>query len=490
MPFLEASGLNQYSLVKIIEHHGNNSCDTDLFDTLNMHVFEVPEMKLNLNYDDLCSPVDVEFEAIDGYYRYTWDFGNGERDITPTSNVSYSYRYDYRDVVVAVEEGDTIYGAPKTDTVFYIQLIADTEFGCTDTLYDSVHVYPNPVADFFVNPEIQNYPDSVIFLINLSTLGNWSYSWEFGDNSGDTLKDPNQHIYDTWGFYDIELKSFSPYCRDSISKRVQILPPPPRALFQPDSIGCPPMDITFRNHAQYADTYFWDFDDGTYSTDFSPTHRFWESKEHHVKMIAYGLSGVDTIEHLVRIHEKPRALFEVYPKEAKNLKQLFKFKNNSINSSYYLWDFGDGNTSPNENPSHIYPDSGTYSVSLYVWSDHDCPDTLIMENVIHVVAGEGNTEFPNAFAWNGSGPTGGHWTEGTIDNTVFHPHLVNATELKMIIYNRWGQKLYETNEVYVGWDGYLKSGELVHPGVYVYKAWVTYVDGLQELLTGDVTFLH
>ena len=50
--------------------------------------------------------------------------------------------------------------------------------------------------------------------------------------------------------------------------------------------------------------------------------------------------------------------------------------------------------------------------------------------------------------------------------------------------------IWETNEVYRGWDGYLKSGELAQPGVYVYKAYVTYVDGMQELLTGDVTFLH
>jgi hypothetical protein len=68
--------------------------------------------------------------------------------------------------------------------------------------------------------------------------------------------------------------------------------------------------------------------------------------------------------------------------------------------------------------------------------------------------------------------------------------MINPVELRMSIYTRWGEKIWETNEVYVGWDGYLKSGELAPPGVYVYKAWVTYVDGLQELLTGDVTFLH
>ncbi|MCD4710784.1 MAG: PKD domain-containing protein, partial [Bacteroidales bacterium] len=477
-------GLNQYHLVKIIEHHGNNSCETDLFDTLIMEVHPLPVMEITANYDDLCSPVEVDFEGVEGYHRYNWDFGDGNWQITPTSQVSYSYHYDERDWIIGIQDGDTIYGVPNTDTVFYTQLIVETLFGCTDTVNDSIRVYPNPEADFFVNPQIQYFPDSVIYLINLSSTGNWSYSWDFGDGSSTALKDPNQHIYDTWGIYDVELITFSSYCRDSITKRVQIIPPPPQAGFQPDSVGCPPLDITFRNQSLYADTYIWDFDDGIFSTEASPTHRFWVSKEHHVKLTAYGLSGVDSTEQIVLIHPRPQALFEAYPQEVKKLNQLIKFVNSSINSSSYQWDFGDGNKSYDENPSHIYKEPGTYTVSLYVWSDKDCPDTLIMEKLINVIAGEGCTEFPNAFVWNGSGPTGGHWSESGIDNTVFHPNLVNAIELRMIIYTRWGEMIWETNEVYIGWDGYLKSGELVEPGVYVYKAWVTYIDGLEELLTG------
>lgn len=57
--------------------------------------------------------------------------------------------------------------------------------------------------------------------------------------------------------------------------------------------------------------------------------------------------------------------------------------------------------------------------------------------------------------------------ENAIDNTIFHPHMKNAIDLHMIIYTRWGEKLWETDQVYVGWDGYLKSGELVPPGVYL-----------------------
>ena len=56
-------GLNLYNLVKIIEYHGQNSCETDLFDTIVMDVFPLPLMTLKTEYDDFCSPVEVSFEA-------------------------------------------------------------------------------------------------------------------------------------------------------------------------------------------------------------------------------------------------------------------------------------------------------------------------------------------------------------------------------------------------------------------------------------------
>jgi PKD repeat protein len=271
---------------------------------------------------------------------------------------------------------------------------------------------------------------------------------------------------------------------------VQILPPPPIAIFEPDSIGCPPLEINFSNTSEYADSYIWDFDDGTFSTEVNPTHIFYQSKKHNVKLASFGMSGSDTTEQIISIYELPTAVFNVAPTEAKDLKQLFKFTNKSINATNYLWDFGDGNTSPEENAQHTYGVEGTYTVTLYAWSENDCADTLIRESLITVIAGEGNAEFPNAFVWNGTGPSGGHWSEGVIDNSVFHPNVVNAQQLRMIIYTRWGEMIWETDQVYIGWDGYLKTDELASPGVYVYKAWVTYINGEKEVLVGDVTFLH
>jgi PKD repeat protein len=483
------TGTNIYRLLKVIEHHGSNSCEKVLDDTLIMDVYPQPVMDLTAGYDGWCSPVEVHFTAAAGYETYYWDFGDGATKEGWSNTAIHTYNFDYTDDTLDIIT-DTILYEIKTDSVFTYRLIIETNHGCRDTISDSLCIYLNPIADFFVSPEIQNYPETCVYLINLSNRGDWYYLWDFGDSERDTVKEPNEHEYPTYGFFDIELKTFSEYCRDSISKRIQILPPPPEAAFEPDSIGCPPLRISFTNNSEYADTYIWDFDDGTFSTEPNPTHMFYQSKEHHVKLAAFGLSGADTTERIVFIYDTPQAIFNAYPTEAKNLKQIFKFINNSVKASYYLWDFGDGNTSPEENPSHIYGVEGTYDVTLYVWSENDCPDTTTRESYIRVIAGEGETEFPNVFRWNGTGPTGGYWKEGTIDNTVFHPNIINAVEFRMIIYTRWGEMVYETNEINKGWDGYLDTGELASQGVYVYKAFVTYVNGDQEVIAGDVTFLH
>ena len=68
--------------------------------------------------------------------------------------------------------------------------------------------------------------------------------------------------------------------------------------------------------------------------------------------------------------------------------------------------------------------------------------------------------------------------------------MENAVDLHLIIYTRWGEMIWESRDIYTGWDGYLNSGDLADQGVYVYKAFITYSDGTQEVLSGDVTFLH
>jgi len=498
-------GENEYQLLKVIEHHGANSCEKILNDVLKMQVNPKPALTIEALYDDLCSPVDVAFTTTAGYNLYSWNFGDGAGFETSNFRANHTYTFKFADVLV--DPGDTIEVEEKSaqylsadddtlvflrnDTVYNFSLYVETIDGCADSITENIPVYPQPDANFFVGPVIQDYPDSVVTIDNLTSIGIWNYEWDFGDSTFFDQKEPEEHAYATYGNYTISLRSYSEHCSDTISKLVQILPPPPRALFEPDTTGCPPLLVNFTNSSLYADTYIWDFDDGTFSSEANPTHVFFDNREHVVTMSAIGLSGTDTTEQIVSVYTPPQAIFDVFPKEARNLKQTFKFSNNTINGEYFLWDFGDGNTSPAREPSHVYGEEGTFSVTLTAWSKENCPDTIVRKDVIKIVAGEGSVDFPTAFVFDPSS-RGGNWEELPPEkiNTVFRPAVVNVKEFRMEIYTRWGEKIFETNDLSIGWDGYMRNDEVAIEGVYLWKAWVKYVDNTEEILAGDITLFY
>ena len=468
------TGRNEYILYKIIEHQIYMTFENDLSDTLIMQVNTWPDMTFYAEFDSRCSPAEVTFRAREGYPGYRWDFGDGTGAFTSTNWISHTY--------ISQEDVNEIN--------FETGLRVETASGCADSVTGNMTIYPAPTAGFEVTPELLYYPNTTVFLTNTTTAGGWDFLWDFGDASRNYTRDPGQHVYDSWGQYSIEMEWSTPVCSGSVTRQIEILPPVPVAIFSPDTAGCPPLTVSFLNNTLYAGTYLWDFDDGTFSAAKNPSHSFLESRSYQVKLVASGPSGKDSTVQTITVLDPPVAMFEASTTETGNPDELITFNNTSVNSESYLWDFGDGTTSEEENPGHQFDHPGSYTITLYAWSADQCADTIIMENLVSVLEGEGNCTFPNAFKWNGSGPTGGAWTPGIKDNTVFHPKLESATGFRMVVFTRLGHKVFETDQLYVGWDGYVDSSNLAEQGVYIYKAWITYSSGEQEIISGDVTFLH
>jgi hypothetical protein len=175
-----------------------------------------------------------------------------------------------------------------------------------------------------------------------------------------------------------------------------------------------------------------------------------------------------------------------------NNEQVVVFYNYSYFDSLYLWRFGDGQISTEENPYHKYEKPGSYNVSLSVTSRDGCIDSAFLNTPIIVDWKTGSVKFPNVFKWNQTGPTEGQWKEGVYPemDQVFRPFNENVIEYKLQIFNRWGVLIYESNDLHKGWDGYFGNGNLALQGVYVWKATGRYADGKYFNLVGDVTFLH
>jgi PKD repeat protein len=278
---------------------------------------------------------------------------------------------------------------------------------------------------------------------------------------------------------------------DTIHIKVIMLPTA-IADFEPDTVGCTPLTVQFINKSIYGESYIWDFGDRQYSDEENPVHTYYIPGNYIVKLITSNISGRSVHNGIITVYQNPSAILNAYPTDIVNNEQIVVFYNYSYYDSLYLWRFGDGQISTEENPYHKYENPGSYLVSLTVISKDGCIDSAFLDTPVKVDWKTGSVKYPNVFKWNQTGPTGGQWKEGVYPEMdfVFRPFFENVIEYKLQIFNRWGVLIYESNEIFKGWDGYFGDGNLALQGVYVWKATGRYADGKYFNMVGDVTFLH
>jgi PKD repeat protein len=270
------------------------------------------------------------------------------------------------------------------------------------------------------------------------------------------------------------------------------MPPLPVADFEGETTGCAPLTVQFINKSLHGESYTWDFGDKQYSSEENPVHTWFVPGNYVVKLTVHNIAGESVHNGVITVYQNPSAIFDAYPTHVVNNEQIVIFYSYSYYAESWLWRFGDGETSTEENPYHRYESPGSYTVSLLVSTINGCSDSAVMETPVIVEWKTGTLKYPNAFKWNGTGPTGGEWTEGvhpSMDN-VFRPFSENVLEYKLQIFNRWGVLIYESHDLKRGWDGYFGDGNLAPQGVYVWKATGRYADGEYFDMVGDVTFLH
>jgi gliding motility-associated-like protein len=160
----------------------------------------------------------------------------------------------------------------------------------------------------------------------------------------------------------------------------------------------------------------------------------------------------------------------------------------SIDADRYRWHFGDGSTSDEPSPKHMYQDTGTYNIRLEVWSHNNCYDDTTINDVV-TVEQSGKIKFPSGFTPNPHGPVGGHYDENSRKNDVFHPIAKGVDEYTLQIFNRWGVMVFQSNKLEVGWDGYYQ-GKPAPEGVYIYKVHGVFNNGKRFEKVGDFVLIR
>lgn len=376
-----------------------------------------------------------------------------------------------------------------------ITLVTRNGFNCTSA--PTTHNFIVPANDnisiaFDADPPVQSLPNTTVTLVNNSTSG-LTYHWDFGDGNVSTLEEPGTHTYAADGNYIITLTVTNNVCELTLSRPVTILPVPPEVDFSYDPpSGCGPLTVRFTNLSVNTDPgkYLWNFGTGDTSTEVNPTYVYTQPGLYSVTLTGAngaGQTDTETKLQIIQVHPSPTAIFTVSP-DTVYLPGGKVFVNNlSMGASEYDWDFGNGTGSSMFEPGPVnYSLEGndivTFEILLAVTNTFGCKDTARVE----VTAVRGRQILaPNAFIPNKAGP-GSNETSNT-----FIPILQGIDDAKyhMMIFNRWGQLLFETRNPTQGWDGYF-NGRLCQQDVYVYKITARYLNGTEITRVGDIHLIQ
>jgi len=347
-----------------------------LFQLSSLWVIAQPKANFTVSSVSGCSPLSETFTNTTSGgspgYTYVWKLGN--------SNISYS------------TSPSAIYYVQGT---YDITLIATDASGKTDSVTKTITVLKNPTSKFSASLQAGCAPFNVNFT-NLSTPGSSKlvkWLWDFGDGSTSSSQNPGYHTYSAPGKYSVSLEvTDSNGCTGSLHISDYIyVDNPPTVSFSASSIAScsPPITIKFSSTVTSSSglSYSWDFGDGTTSTSANPTKTYSNKGSFTVKLTvtdSLGCTATETIPAYVFIG-RPVASF-TYSLPGGCAPLIETFSNTSVGApagSTFYWEFGDGNTSTYENPTHTYT-PGSYSVTFVVTSPGGCSDTVVMHDIINV----------------------------------------------------------------------------------------------------------
>lgn len=296
---------------------------------------------------------------------YTWLFGDGGSSSLQNPSHQYSATGNYT-----------------------VTLIAHSNTGCNDTIVKTNYVIIGPpkITSFTGIPFIGCSPYTIYPGANILTAENIaSYFWDFGDGTTSTSSNPS-HTYLTEGVYSIKLVIItSSGCKDSLTMNPAVtLSARPNAAFSATPVtGCANQDIFFTNLTSgTASNYIWYFGDGGSSTSSNPIHNYNDTGFFTVTLVAVNNYCRDSVKILNYIYiQPPIARFNTIA--VCDTPFLKKFQNLSRGATNYFWKFGDGATSTDSFPSHLYAATGSYLVELKVSNgicEHTRKDTIHIYN--------------------------------------------------------------------------------------------------------------
>lgn len=318
------------------------------FQLTNSISVNAPVTKFNASDTMGCPPHSVSFNNLSlGAASSLWIFSDGttSNETNPSKIFNEAGNYD-------------------------VTLVVTGSNGCKDTLKKSGYIRVNFDQASYTPPP----PVSGCAPLNVSFENNdpdaISYRWDFGDGYTSTAANPS-HVYESPGTYTVSLVvDNGTGCKQLYPVYQVIKVEGGEPGFTVDISPCPPHIVSFKDTTHGAVSWYWEFGDGSTSTEQTPGHLYAENKIHHVSLTTTTASGCsNTYIGFNAVNFASLAATFVTNYVPGPFPRTVYFSNTTPGATNWHWDFGDGNTSTEQNPVHVYQTEGDYLVNLVVNSD-------------------------------------------------------------------------------------------------------------------------
>lgn len=416
-------------------------------------------------------PYIVDFTSTGNYPEYYWDFGDGNSSTSANPTHTYADTGTYNVMFVAIDSST----CNISDTAYLtVTLLEKEEFS----------------AEFNI-PLFDPCDDSLFVNLEFTGTGADSIVWNMGDGTiiyNDTMVN---YFYTTPGTYVITMTAYDLLCNNTgtISQTVNFNPTfsYAQANAPPNVFSCePPYEVDFTTTGTPPPPHvFWDFGDGIGTSNLANiTYIYADTGTYEVMYVAIDSSTcniADTAYFTVQFElaEEFNATFDipVLPacRTSDSLWVQLDFTGSGADS--IVWDMGDGNVFINDTVlNYLYLDPGDYLITMTAY-DFKCNNIGTITELVQFTGTFEGVFVPNAFTPNGDG-----------NNDVLYVRGLGITEVQLFVYDRWGEKVFETNSQDKGWDGKYE-GMLVDPGIFAYYLNIIFCDGEKYFEKGNISLI-
>jgi gliding motility-associated-like protein len=256
----------------------------------------------------------------------------------------------------------------------------------------------------------------------------------------------------------VELLIRNGECRKKDTLTINVFPKPLLHVTPSALTACAGSTIYFEDKSAEVNARSWYIEDEPVRNVINPSFYFARSGKFTIKYWGYSREGCkDSLLFPIRIGNKLGAKFITFPPETDTLEipaAIIELKDITENAYQRLWDMGDGTSSSRESWVHQYKRAGEYQIKLWVQDEWGCQDSISKR--IWVV--EPQLILPNVFTPNNDGV-----------NDFWKISYTGFDELEVMIFDRWGRLVYQSNSIEPGWNGKDTTGAIATEGQYTYR---------------------